>query len=51
MAIEKMRLANIVGNLPDLDETLLRCIESEVFSPGDVGEYAGQVQRVYGADR
>ena len=33
MAIEKMRLANIVGNLPDLDETLLRCIESKVFSP------------------
>lgn len=33
MAIEKMRLVNIVGNLPDLDETLLSCIRSEVFSP------------------
>ena len=33
MAIEKMRLANIVGNLPDLDETLLHCIRSEVFFP------------------
>ena len=33
MSIEKMRLVNLVGNMSDLDETLLRCIQSEVFAP------------------
>lgn len=33
MSIEKMRLVNLVGNLPDLDETLLRCVRSGVFAP------------------
>ncbi len=33
MSIEKMHLVNIVGNLGDLDETLLRCVQSEVFAP------------------
>ncbi|MGI5893128.1 MAG: V-type ATP synthase subunit I [Candidatus Merdivicinus sp.] len=33
MSIEKMRLVNLVGNLTDLDETLLRCVQSEVFAP------------------
>lgn len=33
MAIETMQYVNIVGNLPDLDQTLLRCIKSEVFHP------------------
>ena len=28
-----MRLVNLVGNMSDLDETLLRCIQSEVFAP------------------
>ena len=33
MSIEKMRLVNLVGNLSDLDQTLLRCVQSEVFAP------------------
>lgn len=33
MAIEKMQLCNIAGNLPDLEETLRRCIETQVFQP------------------
>ncbi|MEG2597076.1 MAG: V-type ATPase 116kDa subunit family protein, partial [Oscillospiraceae bacterium] len=33
MAIEKMQLMDIAGHLPDLDETLEKCIESQVFHP------------------
>ena len=33
MSIEKMRLVNLVGNLSDLDQTLLRCVQSGVFAP------------------
>lgn len=33
MSIEKMSLINIVGNLSNLDETLLRCVKSELFHP------------------
>ncbi|HIS77441.1 MAG TPA: ATPase [Candidatus Merdivicinus excrementipullorum] len=33
MSIEKMHLVNLVGNLPDLEETLLRCVKSGVFAP------------------
>lgn len=33
MAIEKMSLVNIVGNMPDLDKALLRCLQSECFQP------------------
>lgn len=33
MAIEKMSLVNIVGNMPDLDKALLKCLQSECFQP------------------
>lgn len=33
MAIEKMQLVDIVGHLPELDQTLLKCIQSGVFHP------------------
>ncbi|MCI8600196.1 MAG: ATPase [Oscillospiraceae bacterium] len=33
MAIEKMRLCNIVGSMPDLEEALSRCVASGVFHP------------------
>ena len=33
MAIEKMQLCNIVGNMPDLEAALHQCIQSQVFHP------------------
>ena len=36
MAIEKMQLVDIVGHLPELDQTLLKCIQSGVFHPETV---------------
>lgn len=33
MAIEKMSLINLVGNINDLDKTLLRCLTSGYFHP------------------
>lgn len=33
MAIEKMSLVNLVGNIDDLDKTLLKCMKSEYFHP------------------
>lgn len=33
MSIEKMRLVNLVGSMSELDETLMRCVQSEVFAP------------------
>ena len=36
MAIEKMQLVDIVGHLPELDQTLLKCIQSGVFHPENV---------------
>ena len=33
MAIEKMALINLIGNLEDLDDTLLACLRSGFFHP------------------
>ncbi|MEG0693607.1 MAG: hypothetical protein RR444_11080, partial [Oscillospiraceae bacterium] len=33
MAIEKMSLINLVGNMVDLDRTLLKCLECGYFHP------------------
>lgn len=44
MSIEKMSLVTIRGNAAQLDEALLRCLDSGVFHPeaaGELGEYAG----------
>lgn len=38
MSIEKMSLVHIVGNLSNLDETLLRCVKSELFHPETITE-------------
>ena len=33
MAIEKMSLINLIGNMDDLDQTLLVCLRSGYFHP------------------
>lgn len=44
MSIEKMSLVTVKGDAAQLDEALLRCLDSGVFHPqaaGELGEYAG----------
>lgn len=36
MSIEKMSLVHIIGNLSSLDQTLLRCVKSELFHPENI---------------
>lgn len=36
MSIEKMSLMNLVGSLSSLDDTLLRCVQCELFHPENI---------------
>lgn len=36
MSIEKMSLVHMIGNLSSLDQTLLRCVKSELFHPENI---------------
>lgn len=46
MSIEKMSLVNIVGELPDLDETLETCCRADCFHPEISAQFANDIEGV-----